>query len=447
MAVAIDATPQLTGTDTWQRATLSSLTRCAGVYGSLAAAVVIWDQNSLLWYANPVAEQLWAIPLAQLRGLPASHLLEVPPTTAMCEETLPLLPQLGAYDGPAYAIRGTGEHLAIRLSCAPVPGRTKSTQWSLTTLIEAPANSGNTGELLLERDLLQTLVDSAPDQVYIKDRQSRFTFANKAQAAYFGLQNPGDLLGKTDFDFFDPQVAQLLFQQEQEIMRTGVPLVGAVEDQSHHFGKPWWVQSTKVPMARQGDVVGLVGISRNITDLKLIQEHFAHRALHDPLTGLPNRALLLDRLEQDLATARRQATSYAVCILDLDHFKAINDLLGHRVGDRALQEVATRLSATLRQSDTMARLGGDEFAVLLPGANAEGAECAAARMHAALVEPADLGECRRALSVSIGIALYPEHAVDAATVLDCADRAMYAAKASGGTCTVFHSGPAGRSAQ
>ena len=437
--MVLDASPQL-ASDAWQRSTFSSITRCASAYESIGAAIVVWDQNGALWYANGAAVRLWALPLSRLRGRAVSDLLKVPSVTAASVSPVVTMALLGEYDGAAQVIRAKGDGVAVRVCSSVVAGRAPGTRWLMSTLLEMPDGASDPGEPLLERDLLQTLMDSAPDQVYIKDRMSRFTFANHAQAAYFGVCGPSDLLGKTDFDFFAPQVAQLLYLQEQEIMETGTPLIGAVEDQSVHFGRPWWVQSTKVPITRGGEVVGLVGISRNVTDLKLVEEQFAHRALHDPLTGLPNRTLLLDRLEHGLETARTQNCCYGVCMLDLDHFKAINDMLGHQRGDLALQLAASRLSATLRQGDTMARLGGDEFAVLLPGASEEGAVNAAERMRNSLNEPVDLGGCRRQLSVSIGVAVYPEHAIDAAALLDCADAAMYAAKSSGAACTVFRAG-------
>jgi diguanylate cyclase (GGDEF)-like protein/PAS domain S-box-containing protein len=415
----------------------SSIDRCAGAYESVGAAIVIWDHDGALWYANGAALRLWALPLDHLRGRAVCDLLDIPLVAAGPLEPAAMSALLGAYEGAAYVVRAAGERVAVRVRSTAMAGRRSDAPWLMSTLLEMPAEVSDGGEPLLERDLLQTLMDSAPDQVYIKDRNSRFTFANYAQAAYFGVRDPADLLGKTDFDFFSPQVAQSLFQQEQRMMETGVALIGLVEDQSIHFGRPWWVQSTKVPITRGGAVVGLVGISRNVTDLKLVEEQFAHRALHDPLTGLPNRTLLLDRLEHGLDLARSQSSSFGVCMLDLDHFKAINDVLGHQRGDLALQIAAGRLSATLRQGDTMARLGGDEFAVLLPGASEEGAVNAAERLRNALIEPADLGDCRRLLSVSIGIAVYPDHAANATALLDCADAAMYAAKSSGATCTVY----------
>ncbi|MBI4492596.1 MAG: diguanylate cyclase [Chloroflexi bacterium] len=167
-------------------------------------------------------------------------------------------------------------------------------------------------------------------------------------------------------------------------------------------------------------------------DRKRMHEALARQALHDALTGLPNRTLLYDRLRQALLAARREQTPLALLWLDLDHFKEVNDTLGHQVGDALLQQVGQRLERALRASDTVARLGGDEFAVILPGADLAGATLAAAKLLQALEEPYVLDARRVEIGASFGIALYPEHAQDGESLLRRADDAMYAAKRAGG---------------
>jgi diguanylate cyclase len=153
-----------------------------------------------------------------------------------------------------------------------------------------------------------------------------------------------------------------------------------------------------------------------------------HQALHDPLTGLPNRELFADRIEHATRTADRELRPAALLLLDLDRFKDVNDTLGHHHGDELLRQVGTRLVTELRDVDTVARLGGDEFAVLLPGATGEGAASVADKLRAALHEPLVLDGVALDLDASIGIAVYPDHGGDAAQLLQHADVAMYAAK-------------------
>jgi diguanylate cyclase (GGDEF)-like protein len=153
-----------------------------------------------------------------------------------------------------------------------------------------------------------------------------------------------------------------------------------------------------------------------------------HQALHDALTGLPNRILFHDRLEQALRHAEREREPLAVLMVDLDRFKEVNDTLGHGNGDLLLQQVGPRLRAALRARDTIARMGGDEFAVLLPGTDVAGSRQVAAALHEALEEPFALEGVTVESEASVGIAHYPEHGADAETLLQRADVAMYIAK-------------------
>ena len=163
-----------------------------------------------------------------------------------------------------------------------------------------------------------------------------------------------------------------------------------------------------------------------------------HQALHDALTGLPNRALFHDRAEQAILTARRHRTGMAVLLLDLDRFKDVNDTLGHHIGDLLLKEVGHRLQEVLRDSDTVARLGGDEFGVVLPDlTSAAEITAAAARISAALKHPIVTDTLRLDAEGSMGIALYPEHGEDADTLLQRADVAMYVAKDAHAGYTIY----------
>jgi diguanylate cyclase (GGDEF)-like protein/PAS domain S-box-containing protein len=171
---------------------------------------------------------------------------------------------------------------------------------------------------------------------------------------------------------------------------------------------------------------------RNITERKEAEARIRYMALHDALTGLPNRVLLEDRLGNDIAHARRNQTPVAVLMLDLDHFKHINDSLGHHVGDQLLEAVALRLRACLREADTAARLGGDEFVIALPDiADKEAAEVVASKIIGSLTEPFLIEDRKLHIGGSIGISLYPGDGEDPGALLRAADTAMYDAKKNG----------------
>ncbi len=232
--------------------------------------------------------------------------------------------------------------------------------------------------------------------------QGRFIFANDAVARGMGVADPVDLLGKTDFDFYPLELASEDYRQEQDVLRHGRPLLNQEEHARYLLleGEAWLI-TTKVAVRDDTDrIVGLVGINYEVTaqkaaelalqaahtqaaeaavrlqatvarlDLEVkerqrFEQELRHQAMHDTLTGLPNRALLMDRIEQAIELARRRDHSLTLLFLDLDRFKLVNDSLGHAAGDKLLCVVTRRISRLVRSGDTVARLGGDEFVLLL----------------------------------------------------------------------------------
>ena len=178
-----------------------------------------------------------------------------------------------------------------------------------------------------------------------------------------------------------------------------------------------------------------------LTRLKQTNEQITHLAHFDALTGLPNRILFYDRLNQAIARVRRDKESLAVLFLDLDGFKVINDMFGHDVGDALLREAAKRLLACVRESDTVARMGGDEFTVILGNARTlSGSDRVVGSIVEAIARPFVLNGKDCSVSVSIGIALYPEHGETAEQLVKISDAAMYLAKQSGKNCYRFVGG-------
>jgi diguanylate cyclase (GGDEF)-like protein len=197
-----------------------------------------------------------------------------------------------------------------------------------------------------------------------------------------------------------------------------------------------WIHSRGKVTQRDehGQALRMTGTSTNVTKRKEAEERAEWLAKHDPLTELPNRMLLHDRLEQAVLTAARNHAGFAFMFIDLDRFKTINDSLGHAVGDELLKGVARRLGDCVRATDTVARLGGDEFAVIvdnLRDGDEEGAQQVAAKMIAAMASPMVIENQPLGTSCSIGISVYPADGRDSATLMKNADVAMYYAKEKG----------------
>ena len=181
-----------------------------------------------------------------------------------------------------------------------------------------------------------------------------------------------------------------------------------------------------------GTVTGAVMVFRHMGSVLAQSRQLAHAALHDPLTQLPNRVLLFDRLETALALASRRDRPLAVCFLDVDDFTDVNDSLGHVAGDQLLQSIAGRLRVSVRQSDTVSRYGGDEFVVMLTdGAGLANIGGIATNLVRVCGSPHQLAGGAVMVTVSLGVALYPRDGRDAARLIANADAAMYAAKQRG----------------
>ena len=198
-----------------------------------------------------------------------------------------------------------------------------------------------------------------------------------------------------------------------------------------------WFEAAMTNLADDPDVNGIVASMRDITRRKDAEDRLAHAALHDSLTGLPNRNLILNRIEQMHARARRQHTATACLFIDLDDFKDINDTLGHVAGDQLLAGVAARLATALRDGDTVGRLGGDEFVVLVEDASlAAGAEVVAERIRDVLTTPFQISASDVPLRVTASIGIAEGDRSEAAELLRDADIALYRAKAAGKDCSV-----------
>ncbi len=197
----------------------------------------------------------------------------------------------------------------------------------------------------------------------------------------------------------------------------------------------------------KGEPIGLVGYSQDITERKIAEDelhlqrrNLQHQAYHDTLTGLPNRSLFSDRLEQAVEKAKRNDTLFALFFIDLDRFKQINDSLGHAIGDELLKVVTERLKVTLRKEDTLARLGGDEFTIIMEElSHAQDASILAQKVLEVLQQPITINNHALYVSSSIGISLYPQDDTDAGNLLKYADAAMYRAKEEGRNNFQFYS--------
>ena len=282
---------------------------------------------------------------------------------------------------------------------------------------------------------LARVFETVAEGITVHDLDGRIRFANPAAERLLGLKRSMDGAPTAErpwhFTTFDGTPLTDDERPAIRSIRTGTPMSGVELVLVREDGARIPISINTAPLHdAEGAVVGTVTSFRDITQVKTLEQQLRHQALHDSLTGLPNRALLLDRLEHAILSARRTGAPLALLLMDLDRFKEVNDTFGHHYGDLLLQHIRPRLRDVLRATDTVARLGGDEFAVLLPNTDEPGASRVSEKILATLSQPFEIGEQSVHVEPSIGIALYPEHGQDANTLMRRADVSMYVAKRS-----------------
>jgi diguanylate cyclase (GGDEF)-like protein/PAS domain S-box-containing protein len=278
--------------------------------------------------------------------------------------------------------------------------------------------------------LFQTVMRASPDHVFVLGCDGRFMYANQALCDVYRIA-PDDIVGKTFVDLGQPfaldlqrQLARVVASRESYRGELCYSYGGGAAQQYEYILAP--------AIDDGGKTVAIAGTARNITERKAAEEESWKWANFDVLTGLPNRRLFRDRLEQDLRHSERTGVPVALMFIDLDRFKAVNDQLGHDAGDRLLQQAAQRIASCVRRTDTVSRLSGDEFTVILTEVNdVTHVDILAREIVDELAKPFQLFDNVRTISCSIGITLFPNDAATPDDLLRNADKAMYASKADG----------------
>lgn len=310
----------------------------------------------------------------------------------------------------------------------------------LQSWVDHTAISREYRELVAEHRMLLELVNQVPDQVYFKDLDSKFIRINPSLAKRYKLDSASEATGKTDADFYSKDHADKTRAEELLMMQHRQPIYNQLHHEVWEDGSESWNISTKMAVLNSaGEVIGLAGISHDITEHKQREEDAWHKANYDGLTGISNRSFFLEQLALAVSRAKRQSEVIAVLLLDLDRFKEVNDTLGHSQGDQLLVQMAKRFIHELRDTDVMGRLGGDEFAFVLEVPDMGALPSLLERMLEVIEQPVSLNQDSVSLSASIGVALYPADASTPEGLLGCADEAMYHVKSLGRAGFDFYS--------
>lgn len=394
---------------------------------SLDLALVATDIDGVVRYLNPKAVHLLGADSEDAEG---RGLAELARQAGLGEQHI--------HDGIAAAKRGEryqvelsrsqqGREQVLRSHFAPIINESSTMLGYVQTLQDITERK----KAIVALQKSASIFENTQDGIMVTDADAKIVAVNPAFQKITGYSE-AEVLGKKPGMLSSGRQDSHFYQRMWHHVKQDGYWQGEIWNR-HKSGDIYaeWLTINAIK-DEQGRVIKYIGVFADITSLKRSQEKYEFMAHHDPLTGLPNRLLCHARLEHALLRAQRNSGHIAVMMLDLDKFKPVNDTWGHQVGDRLLQKVAKRMLATLRGDDTAGRLGGDEFVVLLESvSNKEGAALIAGKLQAAVSETYWIDGMQADVSVSIGVAMYPQDGDNVETLISRADQALYEVKARG----------------
>lgn len=397
-------------------------------------AVVTVDRSLHVIEWNRRAEETLGIPAGEVIGLPLRASLLPPKLMRLLRTMMDRYRTRGASSRLRQRIETVmygagGEAIPVEITIAPAGRGNDATFTAFVRDLSARKRAEH--ELEQREKRFRTIVEKSWSGVVLLDGDLRFSFTSSSTQHLIGYEEH-ELLGRSLFEFVHPRE----LENARSVFR------GMVDQPNHethgelrfrHRDGRWiWLEGFSQNLLHEPSVGAIVLNYRDVSQRKETEKQLEYRAHYDSLTGLPNRLLFRDRLVNSLAHALRNRVGVAVMYLDVDHFKLVNDGLGHSFGDLLLADVARRLQESLRASDTISRIGGDEFSVLLPEVtNAEAVAGVARKILDALARPFRVDNHEIFVTASIGISCFPADGEDAETLLKCADAAMYRAKELG----------------
>lgn len=402
--------------------------RSHGTRAQPESAFLILDASGQIHFCSPDASHLLGAEDKTLIGLSVAELI-------------PSLPLQAATSGYNLAYIGFWSHsdhwqkfqthsasIEIRFNRLELAGQPFVT-------LELRSPELNPPEQALQK-LMQALEISS-EIVAITNTEGEITYVNRAFEQLAGYRRE-EALGRTH-DLLGADQSSELYAQMWATLRACKPFRGIFINR-HKNGRLFHEERSIRPFIdHHGRATHYIFSGHDVSDRERVIQRLEHLANHDGLTGLPNRTLFMDRLRQAMTHAARRNSGFTLLLLDLDHFKAVNDRLGHAAGDALLIAVAARLRHCIREEDTVARLGGDEFAIILSDAAlSDDALIALEKISDVLRQPIVIEGQKMPTNASIGVAFYPEDSMGMETLLKFADIAMYRAKSTGGNGYHFH---------
>ena len=400
-----------------EQALRKSESRLKQLIDSTLDAVVTVDRDGRVIEWNPQAEAVFGLRATEVLGRPLPP--DVMPATAGAQRRR--VEGLGR--------RADGEQFPIEITIDPVGSGSDQTFTAFIRDISERRRAQD--ELERREQRFRAIVEKSWSGVVLLTQSLAFSYAGASTERLLGYSER-DLMGASILGFVHPRERQSARQLFANLLEAPSRELQGELRFLHKSGSWVWLEGFAQNLLHDPSVGAIVVNYRDITQRKATEKQLEYQAYYDALTGLPNRLLFRDRVVTAIAQAMRNRRALAVMYLDLDHFKLVNDGLGHSIGDKLLAQVAERLQASVRASDTISRLGGDEFTLLLNDVQSSDAVAGIARkILQSLARPFKAGGHELFVTASIGISIYPNDGSDVETLLKTADSAMYRAKELG----------------
>jgi diguanylate cyclase (GGDEF)-like protein/PAS domain S-box-containing protein len=398
----------------------------AALLDALGQAIIVTDLQGRITFWNPAAETMYGWSATEAVGQSARDLLVSSQSRRQGQEIMTALMAGESWHGDFDVLRRSGESFPALVTDTPV----FDDHGELVAIVGLSTDISERKRAEQAARALSVIVESSGDSILTKALDGTILTWNRGAEELYGYP-AGDVIGR-HVRLLDAHVGAEDVHAILATVAAGETVRAHETVRRRRDGSTIDVSLTVSPIyGADGAVVSASEIGRDIADRRRLEEELTRLAMHDSLTGLPNRTLLADRLSHALAGSARRGVPVAVLFLDLDRFKSVNDAHGHLAGDQLLVEIAARLSSVIRPADTCARFGGDEFVIICEDTDQADATGTAQRIASVLARPVEIAGHWLEISASIGIAVTPPIDADADTLLRCADTAMYDAKARG----------------
>lgn len=397
--------------------------------------MAVTDANTVFLRVNRAFTEITGYSAKEIVGKKAEILRSDRHDAPFYAELTKCVRRHGGWSGEIWERRKNGEVYLVWLTITAVKDDTGKVANYVGTVTDMTEMKKVEEELRESKKLFQLLIEHAPISLLMLDRELRYVAVSRRFLEDTALVGK-DIIGRSHYEC-QPEIPERWREAHRRAL-AGETVRYEADRFSPADGIELWIQWEAIPWRMaNGEVGGIIIVSENITERKVAEEETTRLAFYDPLTSLPNRRLLLDRLKQALASAIRSRCKGALLFIDLDNFKTLNDSLGHDIGDLLLQQVAERLTNCVREVDTVARLGGDEFVVMLEELSestkdaAVQVEIIGEKILTSLGRSYTLCKHEHLCTASIGAALFGESGENMEELLKQADIAMFRAKAEG----------------